>query len=199
MNAATSAPTKKGKATQARVFDAALELINERGFEQATVAGICEKAGISNGAFYHHFKSKQDVLLGYVRNESAELLEYYQSLPKQPFVEALHAVLDWQIKRYLIKGPQFIAHLYSGIMLSRRDLGEVAGYSLTPVLADCIRRGQDAGELRGDIDATAMAVTLFSVIYSVTAFWCAGGGDADLKSNLAFCLEPLLKLYSAIK
>jgi AcrR family transcriptional regulator len=121
MSIPTNAPTKKGNVTQARVFDAALELINERGFEQTTVADICEKAGISNGAFYHHFKSKQDILLGYVRNESGELLEYYRSLPGRSFARTLQDVIDWQIERYLIKGPQFIAHLGADTGSGHRD------------------------------------------------------------------------------
>lgn len=38
-------------------------LFSQMGYEAASVAQICEQAGVSKGAFYHHFPSKQDVFL----------------------------------------------------------------------------------------------------------------------------------------
>lgn len=49
--------------TKARILKAAQELFSRSGYESASVAQICEKAGISKGAFYHHFSSKQSVFL----------------------------------------------------------------------------------------------------------------------------------------
>lgn len=42
---------------------AAQDLFSRTGFESASVAEICRLAGISKGAFYHHFPSKQSVFL----------------------------------------------------------------------------------------------------------------------------------------
>jgi AcrR family transcriptional regulator len=40
------------------ILDAALAIFVEVGFEHATVAAICARAGISNGALFHHFPTK---------------------------------------------------------------------------------------------------------------------------------------------
>jgi len=40
-------------------MDAAVKLFSTRGFTTASVDDICEEAGISKGAFYHHFETKQ--------------------------------------------------------------------------------------------------------------------------------------------
>ena len=42
---------------------AAQDLFSRSGFESASVAEICQLAGISKGAFYHHFPSKQSVFM----------------------------------------------------------------------------------------------------------------------------------------
>ena len=49
--------------TRQRILDAALKLFLEKGFEQTTVLDIVDNmGGLTRGAFYHHFKSKEEVL-----------------------------------------------------------------------------------------------------------------------------------------
>ena len=54
---------KRGEETRNRIMDASVELFSERGFNLTSVDDICEKAGVSKGAFYHHFESKHALFL----------------------------------------------------------------------------------------------------------------------------------------
>src|SRR5580692_8952475 len=45
-----------------RLAQAAMELYLERGFEQTTVAGIAERAGLTERTFFRHFADKREVL-----------------------------------------------------------------------------------------------------------------------------------------
>jgi len=68
----------KGEATQKQVLEAALELFRRRGFEQTTMRGIAKRAGLSLGAAYHYFKSKDAILIAYyewTQNEHERLVE----------------------------------------------------------------------------------------------------------------------------
>jgi AcrR family transcriptional regulator len=47
--------------TRQRILDAALACFLEDGYEQATIARIRERGGISNGALFHHFPSKEAI------------------------------------------------------------------------------------------------------------------------------------------
>lgn len=47
--------------TRARILEAALACFLQDGYEQTTVARICERAGVSNGALFHHFSSKDAI------------------------------------------------------------------------------------------------------------------------------------------
>lgn len=49
--------------TRAQILAAARDLFAQVGYEAAGVAEICAAAGVSKGAFYHHFPSKQAVFL----------------------------------------------------------------------------------------------------------------------------------------
>jgi AcrR family transcriptional regulator len=54
---------QRGEETRSRIMDSAIRLFSRQGYNKASVDVICAEAGISKGAFYHHFKSKQALLL----------------------------------------------------------------------------------------------------------------------------------------
>jgi AcrR family transcriptional regulator len=62
----------KGEATRQHVFESALKLFRRRGFERTTMRDIAEAAGLSLGAAYHHFRSKDELVLAYYEWMQAE-------------------------------------------------------------------------------------------------------------------------------
>jgi AcrR family transcriptional regulator len=53
---------KKPEVRKAEILDASEKLFNTKGFEAATINDILTALNISKGAFYHYFKSKEEVL-----------------------------------------------------------------------------------------------------------------------------------------
>ena len=51
------------RSSRERLIEAALAEFSERGFEAATVGGIADRAGVTTGALYAHFRGKLDLLL----------------------------------------------------------------------------------------------------------------------------------------
>ena len=57
------ARNKYPEITEARILDTATKLFLEKGWEETTVQDIVDELGdITRGAFYHHFKSKDDII-----------------------------------------------------------------------------------------------------------------------------------------
>lgn len=57
-------PTKQNPErgdARTRVLEAARDVIRRQGFAATTVDDICKEAGVTKGAFFHHFKSKEDL------------------------------------------------------------------------------------------------------------------------------------------
>lgn len=52
---------EQAQRTETAILNAALTLMRENGFESVTVRDICKAAGITTGAFYHHFQSKEEL------------------------------------------------------------------------------------------------------------------------------------------
>jgi TetR/AcrR family transcriptional repressor of nem operon len=47
--------------TKTKILDAALSVIRSKGYSATTVDDLCAEAGVTKGAFFHHFKSKEDL------------------------------------------------------------------------------------------------------------------------------------------
>lgn len=69
--------------TRDRILDSAYELILEYGFGATTVDGIVGRAGITKGAFFHHFPSKLDLARALVERHAANDRAFFtQSLAR---------------------------------------------------------------------------------------------------------------------
>ncbi|MER5183171.1 TetR/AcrR family transcriptional regulator [Streptomyces sp. NPDC002896] len=61
-DSSTNVPrSRRGAETKARLVEAAKAVFEEKGFHDARVSDIAERAGMSHGSFYHYFDSKEDV------------------------------------------------------------------------------------------------------------------------------------------
>ncbi len=53
----------RSEITRDRILDAARDCFVEQGYDATGVAEICQRAGVSKGAFYHHFPTKQALFM----------------------------------------------------------------------------------------------------------------------------------------
>ncbi len=63
---------------------AARDLAAERGYRGVTVDDVCARAGLSKGAFYGYFETKQDLLVAILDLEIADVDELLDTLERSP-------------------------------------------------------------------------------------------------------------------
>ena len=72
-------PYAKSEATATRILTAALDLFRTKGFEPTTMREIAAAAGLATGAAYHHFASKDAMVLAFYQRSCDEM---------QPLIES---------------------------------------------------------------------------------------------------------------
>ncbi|MDD3797416.1 MAG: helix-turn-helix domain containing protein, partial [Lachnospiraceae bacterium] len=59
-----------------KIISAAAKLFSEKGYDETTMQDIMQISGLSKGAIYHYFKSKQEIL-DYISNYEKEMVSNY--------------------------------------------------------------------------------------------------------------------------
>ncbi len=104
----------KSKETKERIFQAAKTILQRSGYETLSIKNICEEAGVSNGSFYHHFKTKDDLLSYYIEAQptiNPELLDLPQN--KEEAKRAIVEVYLNYVSYCKELGVEFMAGYYT--------------------------------------------------------------------------------------
>ncbi len=75
------------KSTREQIIEVADELFYKKGFEHTSFAHIADEVGISRGNFYHHFKSKDEILDAVIDlrlTRTQEMLDQWENDGKSP-------------------------------------------------------------------------------------------------------------------
>ena len=102
-NAMKPRVTPRAEETRKRIYDAALELFREKGFEQTTMRDIAHKANVALGGAYYYFSSKEAIVLAFYhemqQSNHDEILELMDKSKK--LKDRLRAIIEKRLELLL--------------------------------------------------------------------------------------------------
>jgi TetR/AcrR family transcriptional repressor of nem operon len=102
--AATRAPAQPDART--RLLDAAMQVIREQGYSATTVDDICGAAGVTKGAFFHHFKSKEDLGVAATAHFAEMAARLFRTAPFNEHADPLDRLLGYiDFRNAILTGP----------------------------------------------------------------------------------------------
>ena len=87
-----TALTEKAQRTREHIFETALRLFIERGYEKTTLRDIATAADCSLGLTYRYFESKEDLVLTLYERLADELAIHAYDLPPGPLARRFDSV-----------------------------------------------------------------------------------------------------------
>jgi len=93
-----------------KVLDAALAVIRCKGYAATTVDELCARAGVTKGAFFHHFSSKEDLAVAAARRWSEKASTLFATAGYHAHGDPLERVLGYiDFRKSLLRGglPEF--------------------------------------------------------------------------------------------
>jgi TetR/AcrR family transcriptional regulator, transcriptional repressor for nem operon len=102
-HAATFVPASAG--ARQKLLAAAFSLIREKGYASTSVDELCAAAGVTKGAFFHHFKSKDALAVAAANHWSESTSAFFETAPYHRHDDPLDRVLGYlDFRKTLLKG-----------------------------------------------------------------------------------------------
>ncbi len=159
-----------------RLVVAALDLFEERGYENTTVIEIAERAGLTKSTFFRHFPDKREVLFG--GDTMAGLLA--DGIADAPAaatpLEAVAHALDALGREAFTPERRAFGARRRAVIAAHPELREreaLKGLGLTAAMAEALER-------RGVPDPASRVAAQLGALVMTLAYerWCEPGGDA---------------------
>jgi AcrR family transcriptional regulator len=163
--------------TRARLFDAALTEIAQRGLAAADVSAIAAAASVVRGTFYFHFPTKEHVLVELERIEETRIIsELGQARGDLVTVlsRLVSHVLDAESRLGTLTFRDMLGLHFSS---SRPVDDELAQHPLAEFLSGVISQAQDGGRVCADADPAELATFFLTGLFALLA---TGAHDAEL-------------------
>jgi len=175
------------------ILDAAFACLKNGGMAGLTTTALCAEAGISMGALYTHFKTKDDVLQALAERGAHARRAEFDFHDAKEMREGLLGVMQKPFDRAFVEG--FRAELE--LLLRDHNDPNVAetarDFTETPELMRTIKRLIRVGELRADLDPKAAATAISVMMVGAMMFGLMGARPATpLREAMALLLNGVI-------
>jgi TetR/AcrR family transcriptional repressor of nem operon len=110
MNADATTPATSKPSARDKILAAALSVIRTKGYAATSVDDLCAAAGVTKGAFFHHFKSKDDLAVAAADYWSEMTGGFFAAAPYHSHTDPLERVLGYlDFRKAILTGavPEF--------------------------------------------------------------------------------------------
>ena len=185
---------QKSLETKSRIFSAAKQILKKHGYEALSIKNICEEAGVSNGSFYHHFKTKDDLLSYYIEeqpNINPDLLELPKS-PEEAKKTIIFVYLNY-VKYCKELGVEFMANYYTPKNQSLNPLSRTERSYPIVTVTNYLQKCMDAGIIYLKHPLEEISTDIRMLVIGNVFEWCLKNGETDFEGNMKRSLETYLK------
>lgn len=183
----------KSKETKERIFKAAKTILQKGGYENLSIKNICEQAGVSNGSFYHHFKTKDDLLSYYIEKQPSinpDLLEIPKG--KEEAIETIVKVYLNYVAYCRELGVEFMSGYYNPHNQALNPtIRTERSYPIVTV-QKYLEKSSEAGAIKLTLDISAITTDIRMIVIGNVFEWSMRGGEAPFEENMRRTLTHYL-------
>jgi AcrR family transcriptional regulator len=184
---------RKSKETKERIFQAAKRILQKSGYEELSIKNICEEAGVSNGSFYHHFKTKDDLLSYYIEDQPSidpDRLELPKN--KEDAKETIiHVYLNY-VKYCKELGVEFMAGYYPPHNQALNPTIRTERPYPIVTVQHYLERALEANAIQLNLKIEEITTDIRMIVIGNVFEWAMRNGDADFEGNMRRSLSHYL-------
>jgi AcrR family transcriptional regulator len=184
----------RSEVTRRKIIDAAVGLFNDVGYSNAGLGEIIERAGMTKGALYHHFNSKEALAVAIINEGSDILLKTFQGISRSS-APALESMIHGVLVTVNLGNTDKLVRMGAVLLRIFAKFSEASTLNYGVWLAEMgeqARRAQAEGDLRDDIDAQAAGEFIVSTMLGAELISNALSGGEDILERATRTWEFLL-------
>lgn len=180
--------------TRNRIYNTAFELISRYGFDNVTVDEICRQSGVRKGAFYHHFKSKDDIVIEAYKMIDEDFIRDIKSLPANTGSEdkILFTVL-FQARRADSEKVALVRQIYKSQIDTGTSFFISSERPFYKMIRNAIAAGQEGGTFRTEMNPDDLTRLVLSTSRGIIYDWCMEDGNFDIVAFMEDSIRTLLR------
>lgn len=177
--------------TKEKILNRAIKLFKQRGYSQVAINDICDEAQITKPTFYKYYKNKEDIIIHLFEDFTANIdKRIAEVILKKTYFEQISFCFNSLIRQTEEIGPDIISQMF------RVNLDwDYGSYDFQEHFSKiCIaitKRGQEAGEFRGDVRAIDLYKTISYAFTGYLVTWCIKNGDFLMIDALNTALKTI--------
>ena len=188
-----------------KLLDAALKVVRAKGYSATRIEDICAEAGLTKGSFFHHFRSKEDLVLAAVAHWGARTTAFFADAPYRHRSDPLDRLIAYvEFRKAIMTGelPEFTCLLGTIIQetyVTHADINAACERILTAharTLEADIREAMRQYQVRGDWSAETLALHIQGVIQGGFILAKAMGSAAVAAESLDHLRRYLEQTFS---
>lgn len=183
----------KSKETKEKIFQAAKRILQKNGYENLSIKNICEEAGVSNGSFYHHFKTKDDLLSYYIEDQPSmapDLLDTPANAEEAKF--AIVGVYLNYAKYCKELGVDFIAGYYTPRNQALNPTIRTERPYPIVTVQHYLETAASANVIRTKLSIEEIVTDIRMLVIGNVFEWAMTNGQADFERNIKRSLSHYL-------
>lgn len=182
--------------TKKKIYSAAYKLMLEKGYENLTIKDICSKSDVSVGAFYHHFKSKEFIIVELYK----EMDEHFDTVVAKelellPTKDKMTSLINHQATFVIFAGIDAAIQIYKSQMTIGNDFFLSPERAMIRQIREVVAENQEANLFVTDMSADEITDEILVIFRGLVYDWCIKDGSYDLVEKINGFLSKIVTLY----
>ncbi|MBI1385784.1 MAG: TetR family transcriptional regulator [Rhizobiales bacterium] len=188
-----------------KILSAALAVIREKGYSATTVEELCAKAGVTKGAFFHHFASKEELAVAAARHWAETTGAFFAGAPYHAHDDPLQRFLGYlAFRRQILVGelPEFsclAGTMVQEVFATHPAIREACGAAICDHAETLVRDIEEAKAFHGiEAEWSARSLALFTqtVLQGAFVLAKAKGGPEVAVASIDHLINYISMLFS---
>jgi len=179
-----------------RIIQQATELFIEQGYKKTKMTEIAKKLGVSKGAIYQYFRSKEELLFEAMKNnQTFRRSSIFYELPTDKIDEIGTPEFFTRMVKTSEQLTKFGMEVASEALYNKKMLQEVTNFYLDEItlVTQYFEKLKTEGIVHPDIDAEVMAIGILALRGGLRGFTSTDMDEQAIQKTWSFFMNLLLK------